>query len=211
MHVVVVDTGLGNLRSVEKALDAGASLRGLSGLQVERSADPDALRRANRIVFPGQGGFRDCMQALSTGLGEALLEQLRAGKPYLGICLGLQVLFESSAEAPSQAGLGWYSGSVQRLSATGGVKIPHMGWNQLELAAGGHRLLDAAGGEGTWMYFVHSFHAVPTDPTLVVASCDYGDNRVTAAVARDNVFAAQFHPEKSQQAGLSLLAEFLAP
>jgi len=211
MHVVVVDTGLGNLRSVEKALDAGASLRGLSGLHVERSADPDVLRRADRIVFPGQGGFRDCMQALGTGLGEALLEQLRAGKPYLGICLGLQVLFDSSAEAPSQAGLGWYSGSVQRLSAAGGVKIPHMGWNQLELAAGGHRLLDAAGGEGTWMYFVHSFHAVPADPTLVIASCDYGDNRVTAAVARDNVFAAQFHPEKSQQAGLSLLAEFLAP
>jgi glutamine amidotransferase len=210
MHVVVVDTGLGNLRSVEKALDAGASLRGLSGLRVERSAEPEALRRADRIVFPGQGGFRDCMHVLSGGLGDALLEQLRAGKPYLGICLGLQVLFESSAEAPSQAGLGWYRGRVERLSAAGGVKIPHMGWNQLELAGSGHPLLDAAGGDGAWVYFVHSFHAVPADPTLVVASCEYGENRVTAAIARGNVFAAQFHPEKSQQAGLSLLGEFLA-
>jgi glutamine amidotransferase len=211
MRVVVVDTGLGNLRSVEKALLAAGSESDLSGLEVQRSADPDAVRRADRLVFPGQGAFRDCVLALQSGLGDALTERIRSGAPYFGICLGLQVLFEKSDEAPGARGLGLFSGHVERLGTAGGVKIPHMGWNQLELGpAPHHPLLQRAGDEGTWFYFVHSFHAVADDPTLVTARCHHGPNEVTAAVARDNVFACQFHPEKSQAAGLRLLAAFLS-
>lgn len=207
MLVVVVDTGLGNLRSVEKALVAAAAARGLASVEVLRSAAPADVARADRVVFPGQGAFRDCVRALGSGLGEAILEALRAGKPYLGICLGLQVLFESSAEAPGEAGLGWFGGHVELLSAEGGVKIPHMGWNQLELCAGGHRLFPK---DGEWFYFLHSYHAVPSDPSLVAARASYGTNAIAAVVARANVLAVQFHPEKSQRAGLGLLGAFLA-
>ncbi|MCA9597406.1 MAG: imidazole glycerol phosphate synthase subunit HisH [Myxococcales bacterium] len=208
MAVVVVDTGLGNLRSVEKALAAAASERGLS-VAVVRASDPEQVRRADRIVVPGQGGFRDCARALSGGLRSALEEAIGRGTPYFGICLGLQVLFESSAEAPGEHGLGVIAGSVERLDPTG-VKIPHMGWNPLELGEPAHPWLAEAGGEGTFFYFVHSFHAVPKDTSVTRASCSYGENRVTAAVCKDNVFAVQFHPEKSQRAGLTLLGAFLA-
>jgi len=203
-RVSVLDTGLGNLRSVEKALETAEP-----GVEVERTADPERVRRADRLVFPGQGAFRDCMRALAGGLGDALSERLRAGVPYLGICLGLQVLFESSAEAEGLPGLALFSGRVERLTPDG-VKIPHMGWNQLALQGAGHPLLDAAGGEGAWVYYVHSYHALPADPALVVATSTHGPHRITAAVARDNVFAVQFHPEKSQAAGLALLRAFLA-
>jgi imidazole glycerol-phosphate synthase subunit HisH len=208
VRVIVVDTGLGNLRSVERAVAAAAKLAEKPDVTVERSHDADALRHADKLVFPGQGGFRDCVHALAGGLGDALVERLRAGVPYLGICLGLQVLFESSAEAPDAKGLGWFQGRVLRLSPEGGVKIPHVGWNQLELAPPGHRFFGASG-EGAWFYFVHSFFAVPSDASVVAASATHGENRITAAVARDNVFASQFHPEKSQANGLSLIAEFL--
>jgi imidazole glycerol-phosphate synthase subunit HisH len=208
VQVLVVDTGLGNLRSVERAVQAAARERELDA-EVVRSADPDQVRRADRIVLPGQGGFRDGARALAGGLGDAIGERVRAGTPYLGICLGLQLLFESSEEAPDVPGLGWFGGRVVRLSGGPGVKIPHMGWNQLELAGGGHRCLEAAGGEGAWVYFVHSYHAVPADPALVKASVRYGDNLVTAAIAKDNLLATQFHPEKSQRAGLALIGEFL--
>jgi imidazole glycerol-phosphate synthase subunit HisH len=209
MLVVVVDMGLGNLRSVEKAV-AAAAAEHAPGARIVRSTDPDLLRSADRIVVPGQGGFRDAARALSGGLGEALLEQLRRGTPYLGICLGLQLLFETSDEAPGERGLGWFEGRVERLVGGAELKIPHMGWNSLELENDGHPLLEAAGGQGAWLYFVHSFHALPADPSLVKARVSHGPNRVTAAVARDNVFATQFHPEKSQQSGLSLLAAFIS-
>jgi glutamine amidotransferase len=204
VRVIVVDTGLGNLRSVERALAAAAP----SDVSVERSRDPDALRQADKLVFPGQGGFRDCVQALAGGLGDALVERLRAGVPYLGICLGLQVLFESSAEAPDAKGLGWFQGRVLRLSPEGGIKIPHVGWNQLEISEPAHRFF-GANGSGAWFYFVHSFFAAPADESVIAATATHGQNRITAAVARDNVFASQFHPEKSQKNGLCLLAEFL--
>lgn len=207
MQVCLVDTGLGNLRSVEKALLAAAPPQ--RGVEVERSADPERVRRAERLVFPGQGAFRDCMRALGGGLGEALVERISAGVPYLGICLGLQVLFEASAEAEGVAGLGLMAGRVEKLEPRG-VKIPHMGWNQLEPSGAGHPLLSAAGGAGAWVYFVHSYHALPADPSLVAATTSHGPHRITAAVARGNVFAAQFHPEKSQAAGLALLSAFLA-
>jgi glutamine amidotransferase len=118
-------------------------------------------------------------------------------------------LFESSEESPGSPGFGWFQGSVQKLRGGPGIKIPHMGWNSLALRDGGHPLLEAAGGESAYVYFVHSFHAVPTDPTVVRATVQHGDNVVTAAVARDNVVATQFHPEKSQGAGIALLRRFL--
>lgn len=208
MRVIVVDTGLGNLRSVERAVAAAAKLAENPLVTVERSHDPDALRHADKLVFPGQGGFRDCVQALAGGLGDALVERLRAGVPYLGICLGLQVLFESSAEAPDAKGLGWFPGRVLRLSPVGDIKIPHVGWNQLEITPPGHRFFGPSGADA-WFYFVHSFFAVPDDASVIRATATHGENRITAAVARDNVFASQFHPEKSQQNGLNLIAEFL--
>lgn len=209
MLVVVVDAGLGNLRSVERALQAAAAERGLD-VRVERSADPERVRRADRVIVPGQGGFGAGARALGGGLREALLESMRRGMPFLGICLGLQLLFEASDEAPGERGLAWFPGRVVRLAAAPGIKIPHMGWNQLETSAGSHPHLEAAGGSGAWVYFVHSFHALPADSSVVKAVASYGPNVVTAAVARDNVFATQFHPEKSQRAGLALLGSFLS-
>ncbi len=205
-QLVVVDVGLGNLRSVEKALELAGRERGVTPL---RTADPDRVRRADAIVVPGQSNFDGFVNALGPELFEVLLERLRAGTPYLGICLGLQILFESSEEAPGVKGLGWFKGPVKKLLGAPGIKIPHMGWNSLELRAGGHSLLDAAGGNGQHVYFVHSYHAVPTELGVTRATVAYGPNAVTASVARDNVFATQFHPEKSQAAGIRLLASFL--
>lgn len=212
IRVAVLDLGLGNLRSVEKALERAAADASLA-CSVAVTADADLVARADRVVFPGQGAFRDASIALASGMGDAVRAAIARGTPYLGICLGLQALFASSEEAPGHAGLGLFAGSNVRLAAgdaTGErVKIPHMGWNPIALQAGGHRHLAAAGGEGTYFYFVHSFHAVPDDRALVVATATHGPNEVTAAIAKDNVLATQFHPEKSQAAGLALLRSFV--
>jgi len=205
-NVVIVDVGLGNLHSVSKALELAGREHGIVPV---RSSDPERVRRADALVVPGQSNFDGFLNALGPALFEVLLERLRGGTPYLGICLGLQILFESSEESPGFKGLGWFKGSVQKLQGAPGIKIPHMGWNALELRAGGHRELSAAGGAGEHVYFVHSFHAVASDPELTRATVSYGPNTVTAAVARDNVFATQFHPEKSQAAGIRLLSSFL--
>ena len=205
-NVVVVDVGLGNLRSVAKALEVAGRAHGIAPV---RSADPDVVRRADAIVVPGQSNFDGFLTALGPELYEVLLERLKAGAPYLGICLGLQILFESSEEAPGFKGLGWFKGSVKKLIGAPGTKIPHMGWNGLELRAGGHRELLAAGGSGEHVYFVHSYHAVASDPDVTKAIVSYGPNAITAAVAQDNVLATQFHPEKSQAAGIRLLSSFL--
>jgi glutamine amidotransferase len=206
-RVAVVDYGMGNLQSVVQALRAAAP----EGTEITRTHAPEVVRAADRLVVPGQGGFRDAAVRLTEdGLGESVLEKMRAGSPYLGICLGLQLLFESSEEAPGAAGFGWFKGAVKRLAPAPGVKIPHMGWNELELSSGGHPLLSAAGGKGAYVYFVHSFHAVAEDPNIVKATVEHGPNTVTAAVARDNVVATQFHPEKSQAAGQALLRRFLS-
>ena len=208
MKVVIVDPTVGNLRSVERAVVAAASHAGLS-VGLERSSQPEALRSADKIIFPGQGSFTTVSRLLAQGLGDALREALRLGKPYLGICLGLQLLLSQSEEAPDAPGLGLFPGKVVRIPASTEAKVPHMGWNRLEVGSTLHPALEAAGGDNAWMYFVHSYHAVPDDPSVTQASVSHGTTRVTAAMARDNILACQFHPEKSQHAGLALLSEFL--
>lgn len=207
--IAVVDAGLGNLRSVVRALGAAAARD-----EVRLVSDPQSVRDAARIVVPGQGAFGDCARALRPDepLGKSLVDSIRAGKPYLGICLGLQVLFESSDESPGHPGLGIFEGQVVRLPShaqdTDGrrLKVPHIGWSQVAFR-GHHPVLGAT--LEPWFYFVHSFHAVPQDEDLVAGVCAFGTMPLTAAVARDNVIGVQFHPEKSQRAGLQLLAAFL--
>jgi glutamine amidotransferase len=197
MTVVVADTGLGNVRSVVRALErAGAASVALSG-------DPDVVRRADALVFPGQGAFRDCARALEDELGAAVREAIARGAPYLGICLGLQMLFGESEEAPGCAGLGVFAGRVVRLRGGPGIKVPHVGWNLVEPT------------RETWLldrpdhfYFVHSYVVVADDPSLACAETTHGQ-RFVSAIERDNVAAVQFHPEKSQRAGLALLERFL--
>lgn len=203
--VAIADTGSGNLRSVEKALVR-------AGADVVVTADPDRIARADKVVVPGQGAFGGCMAGLSRGGGalkQVVLESLRAGKPYLGICLGLQVLFEGSEEDPSCQGLGVFPGRVRRFREHSGLKIPHMGWNGTSRQGG-----PLAGAlqeipDGTYFYFVHSYFAVPERPADIALVTEHGEP-FCAAIARDNVFACQFHPEKSQQAGLALLQSFVA-
>jgi glutamine amidotransferase len=207
-RIAVADTGTGNLRSVEKALYA-------AGADVTVTSDPALVARADKVVVPGQGAFGGCMAGLTRdggALGQAVVEAIGAGRPYLGICLGLQILFEGSDEDPSCRGLGVFPGHVRRFAAAPGLKIPHMGWNAATRgpaagAAGGGLL--AAIPEGTFFYFVHSYYADPARPGDVALGCEYGVP-FCAAVARENVFACQFHPEKSQAAGLALLRAFVA-
>jgi glutamine amidotransferase len=216
VRVVVADVGLGNLRSVERALrEAG---RGRSA-NVEVTRDPGRIRGADRLVMPGQGAFRDCSRALAAGgLGDAVRAHLESHRPYLGICLGLQVLFGSSEEAPGCSGLGVVEGRVVRLrggvdSATGAkLEVPHVGWNTVERAVafaspGAAALLPE--GAPRHFYFVHSYVVVPADARIIAGTTEHGE-RFASAVAFDNVFACQFHPEKSAREGLALLERFLA-
>jgi imidazole glycerol-phosphate synthase subunit HisH len=209
VRIVVCDVGLGNLRSVERA--AREASRGRAD-EIEVSGDPRRLTAADKVIVPGQAAFGDCVRGLEGGLGEAILAHLAAERPYLGICLGLQVLFASSEEAPGCRGLGVLAGSVIKLR--GGVdtltgqplKIPHMGWNVAERVEGNRSKLLP---EGKHFYFVHSYVVAPADPRVVAATTEYGE-RFVSAIAYGNVFASQFHPEKSQRAGLALLERFLA-
>ena len=203
-RVAVADTGSGNLRSVEKALDA-------AGADVVVTTDPDRVAAADKVVVPGQGAFGGCVAGLSRdggALGQAVLAAIRSGRPYLGICLGLQVLFEGSEEDPGCQGLGVLPGRVRRFAPAPGLKIPHMGWNATE-AAGARAPVLARTPSGSFFYFVHSYYADPTRAEDVALLAEHGV-RFCAAVARDNIFACQFHPEKSQQAGLGLLRSFVA-
>jgi glutamine amidotransferase len=215
LRVALVDLGMGNLRSVERALLYAAGESGVP-CDIDRTSDPDRVRQAHKIVVPGQGAFRDCSATLTSGLGEALRERIAAGTPFLGICLGLQALFDGSDEAPGAPGLGVFRGRSVRLNslavdpATGQpVKIPHMGWNELVMARSDVGPLRTFLAAPPHVYFVHSYHAEPADASLIAAITQHGPYRVTAAIQRDNVTATQFHPEKSQRAGIRLLTAFL--
>jgi glutamine amidotransferase len=204
--VVIADLGLGNLRSVARAFER-------VGARPTITADPAQVERAERLVVPGQGAFRDAAAALSGDLGAAVREVLRAGRPYLGICLGMQALFEASDEAPDASGLGWFPGHVRRFSFEPGpatsasaarerLKVPHIGWNEVY---GDHPLLP----QRAWFYFVHSYHCVPDDPAITVGTAEHGA-AFCAAVAAGAVFACQFHPEKSHRAGAQVLDRFMS-
>jgi glutamine amidotransferase len=213
VRVVVCDVGLGNLRSVERALQEAARSLGAAGGSVVVSSDPGVVGAADRLVLPGQAAFGDYARALASGLGDAVRGHLRAERPYLGICMGLQVLFDESEEAPGVAGLGVFQGKVARFREavdpeTGmPLKVPHIGWNTAESVNDEPGLLAPGGAEH--FYFVHSYVVVPTDGAVIAATTSYGE-RFVSAVARENLFACQFHPEKSQRAGIALLERFLA-
>lgn len=206
--IAVVDYGMGNLRSVAKAVERVAPR-----LSVAVTSDPETIRRAARVVFPGQGAMPDCMRELDArGLRGAVMEAARA-KPFLGICIGLQMLFERSDEGNIK-GLGLLPGEVrrfplERMTDTEGMrlKVPHMGWNQVR-QTGPHALWDGIPQDARF-YFVHSYFPEPANRAVVAAEAVYGV-RFACACARNNVFAVQFHPEKSQAAGLQLLANFVA-
>lgn len=205
--VAIIDYGMGNLRSVCKAIEH-------VGPQAEVlvTSDPAAVRRAGRVVFPGQGAMPDCMREMDArGLREAVLESARE-KPFLGICIGLQMLFRHSEEG-DVPGLGVFRGEVrrfpeERMVGPGGerLKVPHMGWNEV-WHSGDHPMWEDIP-DGDRFYFVHSYFVEPVEPGVTAASTEYG-LRFTSAVARDNIFAVQFHPEKSAHAGLQLLANFM--
>jgi glutamine amidotransferase len=199
-RIAVVDYGAGNLRSVARAL-----LR--SGLAPDVTGDPDAVRAADGLVLPGVGAFADARESLrANGLDAAVSESIASGKLYLGLCLGLQLLFDESSEHGTTAGLGLLKGSVVRFSETAADgtprHVPHIGWNQVRFS-GDHPMLAAMPEEDTY-YFVHSYYAVPQNPDDVVGLVDYV-GEFAAAVAHENVFAVQFHPEKSQSSGRVLL------
>ncbi len=213
MSTAIIDYGSGNLRSAAKAFERAAQERG-TGETIQVTADPDAVRRAERIVLPGVGAFRDCRDGLKAiaGMWEVLDEEVRErGKPFLGICVGMQLMASRGLEHGVTEGFGWIGGEVKALEPDDpALKVPHMGWNTLE-AAKPHALLGGLplGDDGLHAYFVHSYQLEAADPQDLLAVADYG-GPVTAMVARDNLAGTQFHPEKSQVLGLALIGNFLA-
>ncbi|XSG81774.1 MAG: imidazole glycerol phosphate synthase subunit HisH [Methyloligella sp. ZOD6] len=212
MHLAIIDYGSGNLHSAAKAFERVAKEEG-SGLSIKVTSDPEDVLSAERIVLPGVGAFADCRAGLMAvpGMAAALDEAVHGqGKPFLGICVGLQLLATRGLEHGDTPGLDWISGEVRAIE-TGNpdLKIPHMGWNTLTLQKP-HALLEGieTGPEGLHAYFVHSYHFVPEDADTLIATTDYGVP-LTALVAKDNVAGSQFHPEKSQTLGLSLIRNFL--
>src|SRR5437763_106756 len=200
--IAVIDTGICNLRSVTKALEAvGASIR------VVRSPAEMTASAARGLVLPGVGALRDCVAALRTSKLDATVgEWIRADRPFLGVCLGMQALFEHSEEG-GVTGLGVFKGQVRRFQRPAELKIPHMGWNTVEFRNPASPLATGLSPAGEAFYFVHSFHCVPSDPSLVLGECDYG-GKFCAAIGRGRVFATQFHPEKSQAKGLQIYRNF---
>ena len=198
MKIAIIDYGMGNLHSAAKALEK-------VGAQVKVTSDPELVRQADKVILPGVGAFGDCMKNLNEReLAPVIHEVIAAGKPFLGICVGLQLLFEGSEEDPGVAGLEIFKGMVRKIAAPG-LKIPHMGWNNLEYRTSSSLFQGLP--PAAYVYFVHSFHAVPTDESCITAVTDYG-GQVTAAVGRGLVQAVQFHPEKSSAVGLKILANF---
>jgi glutamine amidotransferase len=209
--VAIVDYGSGNLRSAAKAFER--SVRALrADADVAVSNDPDLVRRADRIVLPGVGAFEDCMNGLMAvrGMREAVDERVvKGGVPFLGICVGMQLMATEGHEKGVWPGFNWILGPVTRLEPRGGLKVPHMGWNTLTFTRP-HKLLEGIpdGEDGLHAYFVHSYHLACADDRELFATAEYGQ-AVTACVGRDNMFGTQFHPEKSQTLGLTLIENFL--
>ena len=209
--VTIIDYGSGNLRSAAKAFERAAREAGTDD-QILVTDDVEAVRRADRIVLPGVGAFADCRAGLDavTGMVEVLEERvIRGGVPFLGICVGMQLMATEGREKTITKGLGWIPGAVVRLAPKGELKVPHMGWNTLSFHRA-HPLLSGIpdGPAGLHAYFVHSYHLAVDRPETLVASADYGQ-AVTAIVGRDNMLGTQFHPEKSQMLGLTLIRNFL--
>ncbi|MEO7098830.1 MAG: imidazole glycerol phosphate synthase subunit HisH [Luteolibacter sp.] len=202
MKVGIIDYGGGNLRSVANALHA-------LGQEPRIIASPDDVGDSTHLILPGQGAFGDCMERLQKrGLDTFLKDWIAADRPYFGICVGYQILFDSSEEAPGVTGLGVVSGVVRRFVDEPGLKIPHMGWNSA-LAKNGETPVWKNLGAEPYFYYVHSFFPEPKDPGVVVAETTYGTQTFAGAIEKGNTFACQFHPEKSQDAGIRLIRNFL--
>ncbi len=212
MTVAIVDYGSGNLHSAAKAFERAAHEASL-GEPIVVTRDPDVVAAADRVVLPGVGAFADCRRGLDdvSGMIEALDQAVRGnGRPFFGICVGMQLLAERGREYETTEGLGWIAGEVDRIRpADPALKIPHMGWNTLNVARP-HPLLEglSLGPSGRHAYFVHSYQFKPAQRADIVAEADYG-GAITAIVGRDNIVGSQFHPEKSQRLGLALIANFL--
>ncbi len=212
MSVAIVDYGSGNLHSAAKAFERAARDSNYAG-EIVVTSDPEAVRRADRVVLPGVGAFADCRRGLDAvdGMVDALEETVRQkSRPFLGICVGMQLMAERGREYVVTPGLGWIAGEVDRIELKDAtLKIPNMGWNTLNERVH-HPLLDniKTGADGLHAYFVHSYHLNVADRSNLVADADYG-GAVTAIVARDTMVGTQFHPEKSQRLGLALIANFL--
>ena len=210
--IAIIDYSSGNLRSAAKAFERMAGEAG-NGAQIAVTSDPDVVRGADRIVLPGVGAFGDCMAGIMAieGMRDALEEDVITNrKPFLGICVGMQLMASKGLEHGIHEGFGWIPGTVEMIEpADDGLKIPHMGWNDLDIeAAGGTHPVFAGLNHGEHAYFVHSFSFRPKDDSHVLACVDYAGD-IVAAVGRDNMVGTQFHPEKSQKVGLQLIANFL--
>jgi imidazole glycerol-phosphate synthase subunit HisH len=209
--VTIIDYGAGNLHSASKAFQRMAD--GLGGITIEVTADPERVRAADRIMLPGVGAFADCKAGLDAvpGMVEVLQERvIRGGTPFLGVCVGMQLMASEGREKQVTPGLGWIAGAVEKIvPADPTLKIPHMGWNTLSFTRS-HKLFEGIpdGPDGLHAYFVHSYHLVTERDEERLATTDYG-TPLTACVGRDNLFGTQFHPEKSQALGLRLIENFL--
>lgn len=201
--IAIVDYGMGNLRSVSKAFQS-------QGFDVAVTRDPSQISQATGLVLPGVGAFGDCVNNLNDyGLTSPIKDFIDSGRPFLGICLGLQVLFEESEESPGLPGLGIFKGKVVRFPdlKEEGLKVPHMGWNEIKIVKDTPVLKDIP--QDSWFYFVHSYYASPEDDSISAVKTTYGFE-FTAAVSKDNIFASQFHPEKSSTLGLKIVRNFAA-
>jgi glutamine amidotransferase len=212
MRVAIIDYGSGNLRSATKAFERAAREAGIDAT-IDLTDKPDAVATADRVVLPGVGAYADCRAGLNavSGMNEALVEAVETkARPFLGVCVGMQLMSSRGLEKTVTEGLGWIKGDVKEMTPSDpNLKIPQIGWNTLELQTP-HALFDGipTGPDGLHAYFVHSYHLAATHPEEVIATTDYG-GPMTAFVGRDNMVGAQFHPEKSQTLGLALIANFL--